>query len=114
MLGATRWRLLAAYALEYLLLGLATAVFGVAAGSLAAFMVMTEVMNLSFVWLPLPALAAALAAAGVNHRVRADRHVFGARPEARAGVAASVGTNRRVLCDNPSRSMRVRRKGLRR
>ncbi len=66
MLGATRWRLLAAYALEYLLIGLATAVVGVAAGSLAAFMVMTEVMNLSFVWLPLPALAATLCAAGLT------------------------------------------------
>ena len=31
MLGATRWRLLAAYALEYLLLGLATAIVGVTA-----------------------------------------------------------------------------------
>ena len=66
MLGATRWRLLAAYALEYLAVGVATAVVGVAAGSLAAFMVMTEVMNLSFVWLPLPALAATLAAAGLT------------------------------------------------
>jgi putative ABC transport system permease protein len=63
MLGATRWRLLAAYALEYLLLGLATAIVGVAAGSLAAYFVMTEVMNLSFAWLPLPALAATLCAA---------------------------------------------------
>ena len=35
-LGATRRRLLAAYALEYLLLGVATALFGVAAGSAAA------------------------------------------------------------------------------
>ena len=35
-LGATRPRLLAAYAIEYLLIGLATVVFGVAAGSLAA------------------------------------------------------------------------------
>jgi len=66
MLGATRWRLLAAYALEYLAVGLATAVVGVAAGSLAAYMVMTEVMNLSFVWLPLPALAATLGAAGLT------------------------------------------------
>ena len=66
MLGATRWRLLAAYALEYLAVGVATAVVGVAAGSLAAFMVMTEVMNLSFVWLPLPALAATFAAAGLT------------------------------------------------
>jgi len=61
-LGATRRRLLAAYALEYLLLGLATAVFGVAVGSVAAFFVVRDVMNLSFVWLPLPAIAAAVGA----------------------------------------------------
>jgi len=61
-LGATRGRLLAAYAFEYLLLGLATAVFGVAVGSVAAFFVVRDVMNLSFVWLPLPAVAAALGA----------------------------------------------------
>ena len=51
-LGATRGRLLLAYALEYLLIGLATAMFGVAAGSAAAAMVLTQVMNLSFAWLP--------------------------------------------------------------
>src|SRR3989440_4505932 len=62
MLGATRRRLLAAYALEYLLIGLATAIVGVAAGSLAAFLVMTEVMNLGFMWLPWPALVATLGA----------------------------------------------------
>jgi putative ABC transport system permease protein len=62
MLGATRRRLLAAYALEYLLIGLLTAIVGVAAGSLAAFGVMTEVMNLSFVWLPWPALLATFGA----------------------------------------------------
>lgn len=66
MLGATRRRLLAAYALEYLLIGLATAIVGVAAGSLAAFMVMTEVMNLSFVWLPGPALVATLGATALT------------------------------------------------
>jgi len=66
MLGATRSRLLAAYALEYLLIGLATAIVGVAAGSLAAFMVMTEVMNLSFVWLPGPALVATLGATALT------------------------------------------------
>jgi putative ABC transport system permease protein len=62
MLGATRRRLLAAYALEYLLIGLATAVVGVAAGSAAAFLVMTGVMNLSFAFLPVPALVATVAA----------------------------------------------------
>jgi putative ABC transport system permease protein len=61
-LGATRVRLLGAYALEYLVLGVATAVFGVAAGSVAAWMVVTKVMNLSFVWLPGPAAAAAFIA----------------------------------------------------
>jgi putative ABC transport system permease protein len=61
-LGATRARLLAAYVLEYLLLGLATAAFGVAAGSIAAWAVVTRVMDLAFVWLPGPALAAALGA----------------------------------------------------
>jgi putative ABC transport system permease protein len=66
MLGATRRRLLAAYALEYLLIGLLTAIVGVAAGSLAAFGVMTEVMNLSFVWLPWPALLATFGATALT------------------------------------------------
>jgi putative ABC transport system permease protein len=61
-LGATRSRLIGAYALEYLLLGFVTALFGVAAGSIAAALVVTEVMNLSFAWLPGPALAAAFGA----------------------------------------------------
>ena len=62
MLGATRARLVTAYVIEYVLIGLATALVGVAAGSLAALMVMTKVMDLGFVWLPLPAAGAALAA----------------------------------------------------
>lgn len=61
-LGATRGKLLAAYALEYLLLGGATAVFGVLAGSAAAWMVTTKVMSLDFVWLPMPAAGAAFGA----------------------------------------------------
>jgi putative ABC transport system permease protein len=61
-LGATRGRLVGAYALEYLLLGLATGVFGVAAGSISAWLVVTEVMNFTFVWLPGPAMVAATAA----------------------------------------------------
>jgi putative ABC transport system permease protein len=65
-LGATRGRLISAYALEYTLLGLATGVFGVLAGSVAAWLVVTRIMNLSFVWLPLPALAAAAAALAVT------------------------------------------------
>jgi putative ABC transport system permease protein len=61
-LGATRGRLIGAYALEYLLLGAATALFGVAAGSVAAWVIVTEVMNLTYVWLPGPAAAAAFGA----------------------------------------------------
>jgi putative ABC transport system permease protein len=49
-LGATRGRLLGAYALEYLMIGLATAVFGVIAGSVAAWLIVTRLMTLSFVW----------------------------------------------------------------
>jgi putative ABC transport system permease protein len=61
-LGATRGRLIGAYVLEYSMLGLATALFGVAAGSAAAWMVVTKVMNLPYVWLPGPASAAAFSA----------------------------------------------------
>ena len=65
-LGATRARLLGAYAIEYLLLGLATALFGAASGSLAAWLIVRELMHLPFSWLPLPALAAALGAVAVT------------------------------------------------
>lgn len=61
-LGATRARLLAAYGLEYCILGFITALFGVAAGSIAAWMVTTRVMDLTFEWLPWPAVMAAAAA----------------------------------------------------
>jgi putative ABC transport system permease protein len=61
-LGATRLRLLSAYALEYFALGVATAVFGVAAGSVAAAFVITKVMNLSFAFVPGPLLVAAAGA----------------------------------------------------
>ncbi|MFL6807092.1 MAG: ABC transporter permease [Xanthobacteraceae bacterium] len=64
--GATRGRLVAAYAVEYVLLGLATGLFGVAAGSIAAAMIVSRVMNFPFVWLPGPALLAALAALGLT------------------------------------------------
>ena len=49
-LGATRARLLGAYAMEYLMIGFATAVFGVIAGSVAAWLIVTRLMTLSFVW----------------------------------------------------------------
>jgi putative ABC transport system permease protein len=65
-LGATRRQLITAYALEYLLLGLATVLFGVAAGSLAAWGVVANVMRLHFAWQGGPAIAAALVALAVT------------------------------------------------
>ena len=61
-LGATRFRLLASYALEYALIGLAAVVFGVAAGSVAADLIVTRMMEFSFVWVALPAAGTALLA----------------------------------------------------
>jgi len=49
-LGATRWQLLGAYVTEYLLIALATAIFGVAAGSIAAWQIVTRLMTLTFQW----------------------------------------------------------------
>ena len=65
-LGATRLRLLSAYVLEYLLLGTATAAFGVLSGSLAAWLIVGDLMHLRFTWLPLPAYTAALGALAVT------------------------------------------------
>jgi putative ABC transport system permease protein len=65
-LGATRRRLIAAYATEYLLLGSATAIFGVLSGSLTAWLIVSQIMHLRFLWLPWPALIAALAALAVT------------------------------------------------
>lgn len=61
-LGATRARLLGAYALEYLMIGFATAIFGVAAGSVAAWLIVTRLMSLSFIWQAGSAAAVVLAA----------------------------------------------------
>ena len=56
-LGATRARLLGAYALEYLMIGFATALFGVVAGSVAAWAIVTRLMTLGFIWQAGSALA---------------------------------------------------------
>jgi putative ABC transport system permease protein len=61
-LGATRARLLGAYALEYLMIGFATAVFGVIAGSVAAWLIVTRLMTLSFVWQAESAVVVVIAA----------------------------------------------------
>ena len=61
-LGATRPRLLAAFALEYVILGAATALFGFACGLLTAFVIVTEVMKLEFQMLWSSAILAMLVA----------------------------------------------------
>ncbi|UES58984.1 FtsX-like permease family protein [Roseibium aggregatum] len=61
-IGATRARLIFAYALEYAILGLATAVFALLAGGVAAWYVITQIMDGSFVMMPVTAASAALIA----------------------------------------------------
>ncbi|MCP8939819.1 FtsX-like permease family protein [Alsobacter sp. SYSU M60028] len=65
-LGATRMRLLAAFLLEYGLLGLASAVFGALAGAGAAWWVLTRVMRLGFEWHFAGPLAIAVSAIAVT------------------------------------------------
>ena len=66
VLGATRRRLLAAFLLEYGMLGLGTAIFGVLAGTAAAYGVVVGVMGLEFHFDWRPAVEAAAAALTVT------------------------------------------------
>ncbi|TWG97904.1 putative ABC transport system permease protein [Mesorhizobium sp. J18] len=61
-LGATRRTLIAAFSLEYMLIGLATAIFALAAGTAAAWFVVSQIMNLPVVFLPDVAVFTILAA----------------------------------------------------
>ncbi len=51
-LGATRATLIAAYVMEYMLLGLATAIFALVAGGVAGWYVVVEIMKLKAIFLP--------------------------------------------------------------
>ena len=62
VLGATRARIAGIFAWEFAALGLATAAAAVAVGSLAAYLVVTRLMNLSWAFLPGVAVAVALGA----------------------------------------------------
>ncbi len=73
-LGATRLQLLKAILYEYGILGLATATFGVLAGGLAAFGVVTKVMKIDgFVWF----WSSAVTAAGIALIVTLGLGLFG-------------------------------------
>jgi putative ABC transport system permease protein len=61
-LGATRRQLLAAYALEFLLVGLASVLFGLAAGTLTAGLVVSRLFDFPFLFLAGRAVLAACAA----------------------------------------------------
>ncbi|MGL5362412.1 MAG: ABC transporter permease [Bosea sp. (in: a-proteobacteria)] len=65
-LGATRARIMGAYALEYAAIGLAAAVFGLVAGALAGWIVVTRVMKMTFVADPTGALLVAFGAVFVS------------------------------------------------
>jgi putative ABC transport system permease protein len=56
-LGATRRTLIAAFSLEYALIGLATAIFALAAGGLAAWFVIANIMRLPSSFMPEVALS---------------------------------------------------------
>lgn len=51
-LGATRATLIAAYVMEYMLLGLATAIFALVVGGVAGRYVVVEIMKLKAIFLP--------------------------------------------------------------
>jgi putative ABC transport system permease protein len=58
-LGTTRRRLLAAMLVEYALLGAIAALFGLAAGAAAAYVIVTRIMAFDFAWIWSQSLAAA-------------------------------------------------------
>jgi len=64
--GATRAQLIAAFALEYLGIGLVTVLFGVAMGTLAAGLIVTRAMEFPFAFFHGQAAAVALAALAVT------------------------------------------------
>ncbi|BCJ89487.1 ABC transporter permease [Terrihabitans soli] len=66
VLGASRRRILAAFALEYALIGFATALFGLAAGAAAAWVVVAQVMDMAFFADVPGAVTAALLALGTT------------------------------------------------
>lgn len=55
-LGASRPMLIGTYATEYAILGAVTAIFGLVAGSVTAWVITTQVMNIPFAFAPLAAL----------------------------------------------------------
>ena len=82
MLGATRRRLILAYLLEFLVLGVATSVFALAAGSVAAQLIVTRLMKLDFVfdWPGLAAIVAIGCLTTIGLGLAATWRTLGAKP----------------------------------
>jgi putative ABC transport system permease protein len=82
VLGATRWRLLVALICEFGIIGAATALFGLIAGSAAAFAIVRFVMKLDFAWLwPRAFEAAAIALiAAIAFGVLGTWRILGRKP----------------------------------
>ncbi len=89
-LGATRARLIAAYVMEYAMLGFSTVVFAVFAGSMAAWYVVTQIMHVSFTFQPTTALAVALVALALSRSVSASSAPARSGRASRAGSAQPV------------------------
>jgi putative ABC transport system permease protein len=81
-LGATRWRLLGAYIAEYGALGFATAVFGLGAGTLAGYVVVTRVMHLGFALAPAGSVLSAVLAVivAILLGLAGTWHILGQKP----------------------------------
>ena len=82
MLGATRKRLIAAYLLEFLLLGAATSIFALVAGSVAAQLIVTRLMKLDFVfdWPGMATIVAIGCATTIALGLAATWRILGAKP----------------------------------
>ena len=111
-LGATRGRLIGAYALEYLMIGLATAVFGLLAGTVAAWLIVTRLMTLTFVWDGAERGGGGRRRARRHHRPRPDRHPDRAEPETGARVqefmticSSGIATSRHSAARGPLQRM---------
>lgn len=66
VVGAVRGQILRAYLLEYIALGLITAVIALFLGSLAGYMVVAQVMEMKFILLPVPMMITVFASLGVT------------------------------------------------
>ena len=73
ILGATRGRLIATFLIEYATLGVATAAFGVGAGTLAAYVIVAKVMGFDFEFDAGPGLGRRRRRPGAHRRFGHDR-----------------------------------------